>query len=79
VNSEATTKNGVGRSSSVMFLCVLVLPAWLLRTHGQYDADIEWLRTSFSSYGDVKEFFDLISKRGLIFVTYVSLSSDQQH
>ncbi|KAK1921700.1 hypothetical protein DB88DRAFT_498925 [Papiliotrema laurentii] len=43
-----------------------------------YDADIEWLRTSFSSYGDVKEFFDLISKRGLIFVTYFDLRAAER-
>ncbi len=39
----------------------------------QYNANMEKLRTSFLSFGEVKEFFDLVPKRGLIFITYVSL------
>jgi hypothetical protein len=38
----------------------------------QYDADVEWLRSSFISFGEIKEFFDLVGKRGMIFITYVS-------
>ena len=43
-----------------------------LSSSRQYDANVEWLRQSFSSYGEVKEFFELVAKRGLIFITYVS-------
>jgi hypothetical protein len=31
------------------------------------------LKQKFSTYGELKQFFDLINTRGLIFITYVCL------
>jgi hypothetical protein len=37
----------------------------------QYEADTNALRASFATYGEIKDYFDLVQKRGMIFITYV--------
>lgn len=32
------------------------------------------LRASFESYGDVKDIYDMVNTRGMLFITYVSCS-----
>lgn len=51
------------RYSAEHCLCVL-----------QYSTDGGILKRKFAEMGEMKSFFDLISSRGLVFVTYVSLS-----
>ena len=38
----------------------------------QYETPSEHVRGLFEEHGDIKTFFDLISTRGMVFVTYVS-------
>ena len=38
----------------------------------QYETNSEDVRRLFENYGEIKTFFDLISNRGMVFVTYVS-------
>ena len=38
----------------------------------QYETNSEDVRRMFEEHGDIKTFFDLISTRGMVFVTYVS-------
>ena len=40
----------------------------------QYEADLSKLRTSFEEHGEIKEFFDLVQKRGMVFITYVRIA-----
>ena len=40
----------------------------------QYETNSEDVRRQFEEHGHIKTFFDLISTRGMVFVTYVSLS-----
>lgn len=40
----------------------------------QYETDSEGVRKQFEEFGEIKTFFDLISNRGMVFVTYVSIS-----
>lgn len=44
---------------------------WSCAEEAQYEADTSQLRSSFESYGDIKNWFDIIQKRGMIFITYV--------
>lgn len=37
----------------------------------QYEAEVERVRASFASYGEIKTFFDMIPRRGMVFITYV--------
>lgn len=37
----------------------------------QYDADPESLRLQFESFGQIKNFYEMVSKRGMIFISYV--------
>lgn len=37
----------------------------------QYTADVADLRSRFEQFGDIKNFFNLVEKRGMVFVTYV--------
>ena len=30
------------------------------------------IRQEFADFGEIKEFFDLVAKRGMVFITYVS-------
>jgi hypothetical protein len=39
----------------------------------QYETNSEDVRRMFEEHGDIKTFFDLISTRGMVFVTYVSV------
>lgn len=39
----------------------------------QYETNSDDVYRRFSAHGDIKTFFDLISNRGMVFVTYVSL------
>jgi hypothetical protein len=39
----------------------------------QYETNSEEVRRMFEEHGDIKTFFDLISTRGMVFVTYVSV------
>ncbi|WWC86762.1 uncharacterized protein L201_001641 [Kwoniella dendrophila CBS 6074] len=43
-----------------------------------YEADSAALQTSFSTYGEVKTWYDRIKERGIIFVTYFDLRSAQK-
>jgi hypothetical protein len=36
---------------------------------------VEGLREKFEQYGEIKTFFSLIENRGMLFVTYVSVSN----
>jgi RNA recognition motif-containing protein len=38
----------------------------------KYETNSDDVRRKFEEHGDVKTFFDLISNRGMVFVTYVS-------
>jgi len=38
----------------------------------QYETNSDDVRRQFEEHGDIKTFFDLISTRGMVFVTYVS-------
>ena len=38
----------------------------------QYETDSAFVRRKFDEHGEIKTFFDLISNRGMVFVTYVS-------
>jgi hypothetical protein len=38
----------------------------------QYETPSEDVRRIFEEHGEIKTFFDLISTRGMVFVTYVS-------
>ncbi len=40
-------------------------------SRSQYEADINWLRGEFERWGEIKTFFNLIEKRGMLFITYV--------
>ncbi|QRV94801.1 RNA recognition motif protein [Ceratobasidium sp. AG-Ba] len=40
----------------------------------KYETDSDSVRRQFEEFGEIKTFFDLISTRGMVFVTYVSLS-----
>lgn len=37
----------------------------------QYDADPESLRLQFEAFGQIKNFYEMVSKRGMIFISYV--------
>jgi len=39
----------------------------------QYETDSNDVRHRFEEHGEIKTFFDLISNRGMVFVTYVSI------
>jgi transcription initiation factor TFIID subunit 15 len=39
----------------------------------QYETNSDDVRRQFEEFGSIKTFFDLISTRGMVFVTYVSL------
>jgi hypothetical protein len=39
----------------------------------QYETNSDDVRRQFEEHGEIKTFFDLISTRGMVFVTYVSL------
>lgn len=39
----------------------------------QYDAEPERLKVSFTNYGEINSWFDMIPRRGMAFVTYVRL------
>lgn len=41
----------------------------------QYETNSEDVRRQFEEYGEIKSFYDLVSSRGMVFVTYVSLSA----
>lgn len=41
----------------------------------QYETDSSEVRRLFEEHGEIKTFFDLIANRGMVFVTYVSLTS----
>jgi RNA recognition motif-containing protein len=43
----------------------------------QYNMTEDNLRAKFEQYGEIKTFFSLIEKRGMLFVTYVSVDSTQ--
>ena len=46
---------------------------YMLMTHvTQYETNSEDVRHLFEEHGEIKTFFDLISNRGMVFVTYVS-------
>lgn len=38
----------------------------------QYETNSDDVRRQFEEHGEIKTFFDLISTRGMVFVTYVS-------
>lgn len=40
--------------------------------HTQYDADPERLKISFANYGQISSWFNMIGRRGMTFVTFVS-------
>jgi hypothetical protein len=44
-------------------------------TATQYNMTVEGLREKFEQYGEIKTFFSLIENRGMLFVTYVSVSN----
>lgn len=41
----------------------------------QYDASSQEMRRQFDDFGEIKTFFDLVAKRGMVFVTFVRLSA----
>jgi hypothetical protein len=41
----------------------------------QYETDSQEVRHKFEQMGEIKIFFDLISTRGMAFITYVSMPS----
>ena len=43
-----------------------------LSVHAQYATDPQELNDMFSKIGEIKSFFDLLNKRGMVFITYVS-------
>ena len=45
----------------------------------QYETNSEDVRRMFEEHGDIKTFFDLISTRGMVFVTYVSMRSERNY
>lgn len=42
-----------------------------------YEADSALIRTPFESYGELADFFDLIKKRGMCFITYYDLRASE--
>lgn len=52
-------------------ICVLISPADHSH-HIQYETNSDDVRRLFEEHGEIKTFFDLISNRGMVFVTYVS-------
>jgi hypothetical protein len=59
----------------------VVMTRQLMCTAGlQYETNSEDVRRMFEEHGDIKTFFDLISTRGMVFVTYVSvLGCESRH
>lgn len=57
-------------SSSATLPCVLHLSI----TDEQYETVSTKFRADFEQYGEIREFFDVISRRGMVFVTFVSTS-----
>jgi RNA recognition motif-containing protein len=43
----------------------------------QYETNSDDVRHQFEEHGEIKTFFDLISTRGMVFVTYVSPRSNR--
>jgi hypothetical protein len=43
----------------------------LMNLKSQYETNSEDVRHQFEEHGEIKTFFDLISTRGMVFVTYV--------
>lgn len=44
----------------------------LMQALFQYETNSDDVRHIFEEHGEIKTFFDLISTRGMVFVTYVS-------
>ncbi|AAW45857.1 hypothetical protein CNBJ1460 [Cryptococcus deneoformans B-3501A] len=44
----------------------------------QYDADPESLRLQFESFGQIKNFYEMVSKRGMIFISYFDSRAAQR-
>lgn len=42
----------------------------------QYQLTEEDMRKEFGKYGEIKSLFDLVEKRGMVFLTYVSVRKD---
>jgi len=57
-----------GRYSTDFFLSVYVLNNQMRE---KYAADSSEVLRSFEAFGDIKHHFDLVSNRGMLFVTYV--------
>jgi len=41
----------------------------------QFEAEPERLKIDFERHGEVKSWFDMISRRGMVFVTFVRVST----
>lgn len=52
----------VKMSRLIQIICLLFV---------QYETDSDDVRRKFEEHGEIKTFFDLISNRGMVFVTYV--------
>lgn len=50
-----------------------VQPAARAIINCQYETNSDDFRKQFEQYGEVKEWFDAIPRRGMVFVTFVSL------
>jgi hypothetical protein len=48
-----------------------LIPELELELIRQFDADPEKLKIDFTSHGEIKSWFDMIARRGMVFVTYV--------
>ncbi len=58
--------------SQIISLAGKVGQKMLICSLQQYETDSNVVRGMFEEHGEVKTFFDLISNRGMVFVTYVS-------
>jgi len=45
----------------------------------KYETNSDDVRRQFEEHGEIKTFFDLISTRGMVFVTYVSSQRENNH
>ena len=52
--------------------CLIHPISHCLHNYLQYNLKLEEIKAKFEEYGEIKEMCDLIDKRGILFISYVS-------